>query len=102
MACPFCASRDSTLEVEGPDYEYACKPGLFTLRRCSGCGHVFIDPMPAAADIPALYPDTYYTVNPRSPLHLRGFVYRVKLKGDVRRLLSYAGADPPRSVVDVG
>ncbi|HEX7896553.1 MAG TPA: class I SAM-dependent methyltransferase [Planctomycetota bacterium] len=102
MACPFCASRSSTTEVEGPDYEYACKPGTFTLRRCSDCGHVFIDPMPATSDIPALYPGTYYTINPASPLYLRGFVYRVKLKGDVRRLLSYAGAEPPRSVVDIG
>jgi len=100
--CPLCASLRRRTEVDAPDLEYACKPGRFTLSRCLDCGHVFLDPLPPPEDVPGLYPPTYYTVNPASPLYLRGLVYRIKLKGDVRRLLSYIGDGPPRSVVDIG
>lgn len=89
--------------TRGPDYEYGTLDGrVFDVLRCTGCGHVFVDPLPAPEELPAIYPPTYYTVNPRSPLHLRGFIYEHKLRRDVDRLLSQVDPERVRSVADLG
>ena len=101
-ACLLCGSKRQTLAVRGPDYEYACAPGPFTLVRCEQCGHISRDPIPRADEVAALYPPTYYTVNPDSPLYLRGFIYETKIRRDVERIASYTDLQKLRSIVDVG
>ncbi len=58
--------------------------------------------MPAARDMLGLYPPTYYTINPDSPLYLHGFVYRAKIRRDVDRLMTMLTPRPPQSVLDIG
>jgi SAM-dependent methyltransferase len=88
--------------ISGPDFEYACAPGPFTLVRCAECGHISLDPIPTAEEVAALYPPTYYTVNPASPLYLQGFIYESKIRRDIERIASYVDLKKLQSVVDVG
>jgi len=45
-ACLFCSDRPWAEIGPGRDYEYDTVPDLFTLRRCTGCGLVFVAPRP--------------------------------------------------------
>jgi len=101
--CCVCASRSARVVTRGPDVEYGTLGGaVFTVVRCEDCGHVYLDPLPKPEQLPEIYPPTYYTVNPDSPLHLRGFIYEHKLRRDVKRLLSQLDAARVRSVADLG
>jgi SAM-dependent methyltransferase len=50
----------------------------------------------------ALYPSTYYTVNPDSPLYLNGFIYETKIRRDVERIRKYMDVGRLHSIVDIG
>ncbi len=57
-ACPLCGdARSRPIFVSG-DLLYGC-PGEFTLARCDGCGHVFLNPRPTRACIGQFYPSDY-------------------------------------------
>ena len=101
-SCPLCHNAQQTIETSGPDYEYASVPGDFVLSRCARCGHVSLNPIPQPDEIAALYPSTYYTVNPDSPLYLHGFIYERKIRGDIKRIRSYVDVRRLRSIVDIG
>ncbi|HEY2381638.1 MAG TPA: class I SAM-dependent methyltransferase [Terriglobia bacterium] len=100
--CLLCGNSRQQLETSGPDYEYASVPGQFTLSRCTSCGHVSLNPIPPPEAAAALYPAAYYTINPRSPLYLQGFIYKRKIREDIRRILSAVDVPQLRSIVDVG
>jgi SAM-dependent methyltransferase len=100
--CALCGGSESAVATSGPDYEYACAPGPFVLSQCVRCGHVSLNPMPEADEVAALYPPTYYTINPGSPLYLHGFIYEKKIQLDIQRIRSYTDVSRLRSIVDVG
>lgn len=100
--CPLCSYDKQIVAVSGPDYEYASTPGIFTLAQCVRCGHVSLDPIPPLEDVLALYPSTYYTVNPASPLYLNGFIYETKIRRDVERIRKYVDLRRLHSIVDIG
>src|SRR5206468_12546438 len=66
------------------------------------CGHTYAHPLPAYEDIPSIYPNTYYTVNKKSPLYLDGWIYEKKLAQDARKLRDSLRGHKIRSIVDVG
>jgi SAM-dependent methyltransferase len=101
-SCLLCGHGEQRLETSGPDYEYASAPGPFTLCRCSKCGHVSLNPIPEPDEVAALYPPTYYTVSPDSPLYLQGFIYERKIRFDIKRIGTYADLRKLRSIVDIG
>jgi len=100
--CLLCGYDKRIVAVSGPDYEYATSPGPFSLARCLRCGHVSLDPIPPLDDVLALYPSTYYTVNPESPLYLKGFIYETKIRRDVERIRKYVDLNRLHSIVDIG
>ena len=100
--CLVCDHDRARRVVRAPDFEYRCREGEWTLVSCEKCGHVFIDPIPAVADIPALYPSWYYTVNPRSPIYMEGPVVEAKMVKDAENLRRQLGDPEVRSVVDIG
>jgi SAM-dependent methyltransferase len=101
-SCLLCGHGRQSAVISGPDYEYASAPGPFTLSRCAQCGHVSLNPIPEADEVAAFYPPTYYTVNPNSPLYLRGFIYESKIRRDIKRIQSYRDVRRLRSIVDLG
>ncbi|MBM3844987.1 MAG: class I SAM-dependent methyltransferase [Verrucomicrobia bacterium] len=100
--CILCSSTAWTLVVRAEDMEYSCKPGPFDLVACVRCGHVYKHPMPPAEEVPSLYPNTYYTVNKRSPLYLDGALYERKLVKDAAKLRKQTRGLNIRSIVDIG
>jgi len=101
-SCLLCGTNAWRLVVRSADLEYKCKPGTWDLVECVRCGHVYIHPIPAPEEIAALYPATYYTVNPGSPIYLAGKVVEKKLAQDAERLKRLTGIIPVRSIVDIG
>jgi SAM-dependent methyltransferase len=101
-SCIMCASPEWTLVVRSEDVEYHCKPGPFDMVQCDRCGHHYVHPLPPYSEIASIYPNTYYTVNKNSPLHLDGWVYEKKLGQDARKLRDSLRAHNIRSIVDVG
>jgi SAM-dependent methyltransferase len=102
-ACPICGGRDAKLLMRGGDDEYRTLPGrTFRFWRCETCGHGRLDPVPTPDQLPRIYPSTYYTRNPRSPVAFApGRMRELKLRRDVARIVSLAGPDAGR-VVDLG
>jgi len=102
VTCPICGSTDSTLLSRTPDYEYRSLPGEFTMLQCSGCGHGYLESPPLPEQLTEIYPPTYYTVNPHSPIHFSAFIHKQKIRRDVKRILSLARGRPLKSIVDLG
>ncbi|MBE7499186.1 MAG: class I SAM-dependent methyltransferase [Verrucomicrobiales bacterium] len=102
MSCLICGGNATRPVVRAPDFEYQCRPGEWSLVECTGCGHVFVDPLPAVEEVPALYPPGYYTVNPGSPIYMEGAVVEAKMVKDAEQLRRRLGTRPIRSVVDIG
>ncbi len=100
--CPICLHPTAELLAEGQDFEYGSLPGPFHMWRCEACGHGYLDPLPAPDQLQAIYPPTYYTTNPRSPIHFDGPVRELKARREVERILALAGDPAPGRVVDLG
>lgn len=101
-SCLLCGEKAWRLVVRSADLEYLCRPGTWDLVECVRCGHVYIHPLPTPDEIPSLYPATYYTVNPKSPIYLDGKVVEGKLVQDAKRLRRLTSGISVRSVVDIG
>ncbi len=100
--CLMCHHPEWRLVIRSEDVEYRCKPGTFDLVECTRCGHVYVHPLPQYSEIASLYPNTYYTVNKKSPLYLDGAIYEKKLGSDARKLKRSLDGFKIRSIVDVG
>ncbi len=100
--CLMCHNTGWRLVIRCEDVEYRCKPGTFDLVECTQCGHVYVHPLPQYSEISSLYPNTYYTVNKKSPLYLDGAIYEKKLGADAHKLRRSLSGFNIRSIVDVG
>jgi 2-polyprenyl-3-methyl-5-hydroxy-6-metoxy-1,4-benzoquinol methylase len=65
--CPICGSDGRHVIPDTRDYLLDV-PGKWSYRRCEGCASLWLDPAPVASDVPALYPDSYYTHTDVDPL----------------------------------
>ena len=101
-SCLICQNPNWRLVIRSPDVEYKCKPGTWDLVECTECGHIYVHPLPQYSEISSLYPNTYYTVNKKSPLYLDGAIYEKKLGADARKLRRSLQGFNIRSIVDVG
>ena len=91
--CEVCNRTDAEQWVAGPDYEYGTESA--TLWRCRHCGHVQIGEF---GDFASIYPTTYYTQNPQSPIHVRGYLRRKQIQVAAARVAKLR----PGRLLDVG
>lgn len=62
--CPVCGGKESVRRFRARDPHYGNK-GWWWQRECTGCRSLFLDPMPAPADMAGFYPeDDYYAYRP--------------------------------------
>ncbi len=101
-SCLICQNKDWQLVIRSEDVEYRCKPGEFDIVECTKCQHTYLHPIPPYDQIASIYPNTYYTVNKKSPLWLDGWFYEKKLAIDARKLRNSLREFNIRSIVDVG
>lgn len=57
--CPLCGAGGAILYAGLRDRFWSA-PGLWSFRRCSACGHIWLDPFPTQEDIGKLY-SSYFT-----------------------------------------
>lgn len=65
VPCPLCGETEGHVCLRAPDLLYRVS-GEFTLQRCAGCSHVFLNPRPTRACIGQFYPADY------GPFHQQG------------------------------
>jgi SAM-dependent methyltransferase len=103
LSCPICNARSSLCYSGCRDMEYFI-PYTADFYRCESCGLVFMNPLPATADLASLYPDDYLNfakpTNPVSAFLLARFhenhaaICRRHLQTDGRMLeIGAAGGD---------
>jgi SAM-dependent methyltransferase len=100
--CELCGSRPSEITGRGEDFEYRTLPGVWAYAICRPCQHLFLAARPRPEHLAAIYPSTYYTVNPESPARITGFVQRQKTRMDLARIGELAGEHGATSILDVG
>ena len=85
-----------------PAQDLPGQPAAFTLVRCPGCGLVYLDPRPTAAEIGRFYPDDYHTARgARGAVQRLEDAWRRRQFGEVVRWL--AECRPGRGrLLDVG
>jgi len=97
-----CAGSDLILSTSGTDYEYKTMQGPFNYYYCKNCDHLGQFPIPDIKTVSLMYDKNYYTINSRSPLFLKGFIYKKKILSDVTRILRIEGIDEDSCILDIG
>lgn len=100
--CLVCQSQDIEKFAQGEDFEYLISARSYDILRCRSCGLLFLDSKPAKEEVPKLYSSSYYTVNPDSPLFLKGFIYHAKLRSDINRVVKIIKKYHLVSVLELG
>jgi SAM-dependent methyltransferase len=101
VACCVCGAEDCVPAGIGEDFEYRTSPDTFIAMRCRECGLVYLDPRPAATELPRIYPPNYHAFD-FSPERF-GFVYRVRRSLEARRALQWCrGLGDTARILDVG
>lgn len=100
--CPLCRQRPDEAHAEGPDFDYGTSGDrVWTLRRCSRCGTVLLDPRPSERELQRIYPKNYYAYEFTEKQTVG---HRVKTLLDRRAVRSYLRAPRagPGNILDVG
>jgi SAM-dependent methyltransferase len=101
VACCVCGAEDCVPVGIGEDFEYRTSPDTFIAMRCRSCGLIYLDPRPAPAELPRIYPPNYHAFD-FSPERF-GFVYRVRRWLEARRALQWChGLTDDARILDVG
>ena len=60
MTCPVCLNPETVPALQGTDFLFETTSKTFTLDSCDSCRCLFLNPMPAAAEIASFYPTQYW------------------------------------------
>lgn len=95
-----CGGADAAPEASGRDFEHDTVPGEFHFVRCRRCGHVYLNPRPAAEELGAIYPADYYAYSDEG----HGLARRLRRIREARkvRLFRDAIGEGRRRIVDLG
>ena len=101
-ACPVCGAEKFEQYTVGFDYELRTCRNPWRFVQCSACSHVWLNPRPALATLPVIYPPTYYSYNYKQQINpiatwAKAVLDRRKMAGILRKL-----AAPPMTYLDVG
>jgi SAM-dependent methyltransferase len=99
--CCIC-ELDTALPVGlGEDFEYRVSADSFLAVRCPECSTVFLNPRPAPAEEPRIYPPNYHAFE-FSPQRF-GLIYRIRRRLEASRLLAWCRGLPKAArILDVG
>ncbi len=96
-ACPMCGEERSQVVFAGADLLYGCA-GEFTLVRCDGCEHHFLNPRPTRAAIGQFYPSDYGPFRGVSDDDLQSR----RTGTPARRVVERTGAATSRAIEETG
>lgn len=100
--CIVCGGSAWREEGRAQDYEYETCSNWWAFQSCEACGHVQMDPLPAASALSTIYPPDYYSYVMDQSIHplarwAKGLLDRRKFGSILSRL-----SRPARSYLDVG
>ena len=99
-SCALCGSGTGALLAAGYDFEYLTTRDEFSFWRCS-CGGTFLNPRPAPSELPAIYPENYYSYNFEDKLG--PLVMRFKALTEKAKVAAYMPyLRPGARVLDIG
>lgn len=99
--CNLCGPCGREPYAAGRDFEYDTSDTWVTAVRCTGCGVVYLDPRPAPAALPTIYPDDYYAYDFSAAMN--PLVRAVKDRVDAAKVGLYRRLVPgPGRILDVG
>ena len=91
----------STESYTGSDLMHTT-PGCYTLRRCCGCGVLYMNPRLMGKELDAAYPEEYISHQPYQHRNLLAHIlYRIRKDRICRAVLSYY-PHPAGKVLDIG
>ncbi len=101
-ACAVCDGAAFSPRASGFDFELQTCRNRWEFLQCDSCGHVQLDPRPAAEELGTIYPPTYYSYNMTeklSPIAIAGknFLDRRKFRAFLKFL-----PRPARTYLDIG
>jgi SAM-dependent methyltransferase len=101
-ACAVCGVERFDLYTVGFDYELRTCRNPWRFVQCRACGHVWLNPRPALAALPVIYPPTYYSYNYKQQINrvarwAKALLDRRKMRAILRRLPA-----APATYLDVG
>jgi 2-polyprenyl-3-methyl-5-hydroxy-6-metoxy-1,4-benzoquinol methylase len=101
-ACHVCGSCHAKEIARGYDYEMETCANEWPVVQCAQCGHAWLNPRPAAAELPRIYPETYYSYDIER--RVGNFAMRVKSRLDARKLRATFDAlrIKPKNFLDIG
>lgn len=67
--CAICGARETTEFARGRDYEMRTCANEWVFVQCAGCGHVWLNPRPAVAELGTIYPRDYYAYDYEARVH---------------------------------
>lgn len=97
VVCDLCGSEDAELFLRLKDRMFETTHDSFCLVRCRGCGLLYLNPRPTAAQVGEYYQETYA---PFARTGVAGWAKQRTLDRDVAKLWNLMA--PPARVVDVG
>ncbi len=101
VACCICGGVDGTPVGVGEDFEYHTCAHSFLAVRCPTCDLIYLDPRPALASLPVIYPDEYHAF--AFDEEQFGIVHKVRSRLEARRLLRAGRGLPTNArLLDVG
>lgn len=101
-SCPVCGHGSFGTFAVGFDYELRSCRNAWRMVSCDACAHVWLNPRPAIATLPLIYPKTYYAYNYAARVHPIARRGKEALdRGKMRTILRQLPR-APRSFLDVG
>lgn len=100
--CALCGANNFSTCAQGYDYELRTCRNEWTFVKCASCGHVWLNPRPAVAELSVIYPKHYYAYDYESRINPLARWGKEKL--DARKLgkILAHGSHAPKSFLDVG
>jgi oxygen-dependent protoporphyrinogen oxidase len=99
--CCVCDREDAEPIAVTEDFEYVTTSNLLLVKRCRGCGLVFMNPRPTTAEFGRIYPSDYHAFGFTAASF--GLAYRIRAYLEGRRLLRYCrGLPDDARIIDVG
>ncbi|MEI9959650.1 MAG: class I SAM-dependent methyltransferase [Limisphaerales bacterium] len=100
--CPVCNGLNYSTFAEGYDYELLTCANRWRFVQCNACAHVWLNPRPAIAALPIIYPKHYYAYNyakeiSRIAVKAKELLDRGKMRGIISAL-----PRAPQSYLDIG
>lgn len=60
VSCACCDADRYEVFCHGYDHEYESSPDQFRMVRCLDCGHIYLNPRPAASEVSRIHPEREY------------------------------------------